>query len=301
MGFISFNEYYYRRKLEGYENGLLSDSDIYEAKQLLKVLDDLTDEGYTNLNNRMEEDFSCLTRLRNVIQKVGAAPFPIDHERLSNTTYDKEEYELEQLLGELITEAENFSGTSSNPFLVEIRKYSEWIGYEEDTAYIFLMRDALLPYVFFYSRNRDNIYPWLISRRFLEDITETENVDDDITIIHQDPAGISDALDTLGSYIDLCQFLFHTVHQGTDLVRVGTVGNDKVIGDYGDVPDLNDTDIFRFFVGECLVNQFYLILCIHRFRLLSLRCAGIDNIQKFCKYDRRYSRDRRYSQDNGWY
>lgn len=27
MGFISFNEYYYRRKLEEYENGLLSDSD----------------------------------------------------------------------------------------------------------------------------------------------------------------------------------------------------------------------------------------------------------------------------------
>ena len=182
MGFISFNEYYYRRKLEGYENGLLSDSDIYEAKQLLKVLDDLADEGYTNLNNRMEEDFSCLTRLRNVIQKVGAVPFPVDHERLSNTTYDKEEYELEQLLGELITEAENFSGTSSNPFLVEIRKYSEWIGYEEDTAYIFLMRDALLPYAFFYSKNRDNIYPWLISRRFLEGITETEDVDDDIRL-----------------------------------------------------------------------------------------------------------------------
>lgn len=180
MGFISFNEYYYRRKLEEYENGLLSDSDIYEAKQLLKVLDDLTDEGYTNLNNRMEEDFSCLTRLRNVIQKVGSTPFPIDHERLSNTTYDKEEYELEQLLGKLIAEAESFSSTSSNPFLEEIRKYSEWIGYEEDTAYIFLMRDALLPYAFFCSRNRENTYPWLISRRFLEDITETEDVDDDI-------------------------------------------------------------------------------------------------------------------------
>ena len=59
MGFISFNEEYYRRKLEEYENKILSDAEIREAKQLLKVLDDLTDEGYTNLNDTMEEDFSC--------------------------------------------------------------------------------------------------------------------------------------------------------------------------------------------------------------------------------------------------
>ena len=45
MGFISFNEEYYRRKLEEYENRILSDVEIREAKQLLKVLDDLTDVG----------------------------------------------------------------------------------------------------------------------------------------------------------------------------------------------------------------------------------------------------------------
>ena len=58
MGFISFNEEYYRRKLEEYENKILSDADICEAKQLLKVLDDLTDEGYTNLNDTMSNNRS---------------------------------------------------------------------------------------------------------------------------------------------------------------------------------------------------------------------------------------------------
>ena len=153
MGFMSFNENYYRRKLEEYEKKILSDADICEAKQLLKVLDDLTDEGYTNLNDTMEADFSCLTRLRAVLHRCGVVPFPIDHERLSDTVYGKEIY-----------------------------RYSKWIGHEIDTAYVFLMRDALLPYVFFRSRGRDNIYPWLISRRFLEDITETEYVDDDIRL-----------------------------------------------------------------------------------------------------------------------
>ena len=182
MGFMSFNENYYRRKLEEYEKKILSDADICEAKQLLKVLDDLTDEGYTNLNDTMEADFSCLTRLRAVLHRCGVVPFPIDHERLSDTVYGKNEYELEELLGNLIEEARNHSSVSGNPFLEEIYRYSKWIGHEIDTAYVFLMRDALLPYVFFRSRGRDNIYPWLISRRFLEDITETEYVDDDIRL-----------------------------------------------------------------------------------------------------------------------
>lgn len=182
MGFMSFNENYYRRKLEEYENKILSDRKIREAKQLLKVLDDLTDEGYTNLNDTMEADFSCLTRLRAVLHRCGAVPFPIDHERLSDTVYGKNEYELKELLLNLIEEARNHSSVSGNPFLKEIYRYCEWIGYEEDTAYVFLMRDALLPYVFFSSRGRDNIYPWLISRRFLEGITETEYVDDDIRL-----------------------------------------------------------------------------------------------------------------------
>ena len=60
MGFISFNENYYRNKLEEYECNDLLSADIYEAKQLLKVLDDLTDEGYTNLNDRMRFDSPSL-------------------------------------------------------------------------------------------------------------------------------------------------------------------------------------------------------------------------------------------------
>ena len=182
MGFISFNENYYRRKLEDYENRLLSDADIYEAKQLLKVLDDLADEGYTNLNDQMEAHFSCLTRLRSVLQQYGASPFPIDHERLSGTTYSNIEYELEELLSKLMIEADKQAETPGNPFLSEVYRYSEWIGHKEDTAYVFLMRDALLPYTFFCCRNRDSIHPWLISRRFLEDITETENADDEIRL-----------------------------------------------------------------------------------------------------------------------
>ena len=182
MGFISFNEKYYQQRLEVFEHKDMTSSDIYEAQQLLKVLDDLTDEGYTNLNNRMEADFSCLTRLKTILRNNGVTPFLINHERLSDTSYNNEEHELEKLLGELIMESNNYSTTSINPFLEEIRKYSDWIGYEEDTTYVFLLRDALLPYFYYRNRDRKNIYPWLIGRKFMEDITKIKYVDDDFRL-----------------------------------------------------------------------------------------------------------------------
>ena len=182
MGFVSFNETYYRQRLEELEKKTLAPEDIYKAQQLLKVLDDLTDEGYTNLNTRMEEDFSCLTRLRELLKKAGSLPIPIWHNELACTDYSKEEFELEKLLDGLIADAGNCEGTSDNSFLHSISEYCEWIGYEEDTAYVFLLRDTLLPYVYYKSRGRQNIYPWLISRKFLENITEEECVDDEIRL-----------------------------------------------------------------------------------------------------------------------
>lgn len=48
MGFLSFNEKYYAKTLERLEGRELNKSQLYEAKQLLKVLDDLLDEGIRN-------------------------------------------------------------------------------------------------------------------------------------------------------------------------------------------------------------------------------------------------------------
>lgn len=182
MGFISFNEKYYSLSLGRLENKTLTNEEIYEVKQLLKVLDDLTDEGYTNLNNQMEKDFSCITRLRDLIANANELPFTIDHERLPQTTYQEEEVELESLLELLISEAKKYNRTTSNTFLKNIHDYCEWIGKEDDTAYVFLLRDTLLPYIYYRNMGCNNIYPWLINRKFLEDITEIEYVDDDIRL-----------------------------------------------------------------------------------------------------------------------
>lgn len=201
MGFISFNETYYRQRLEALESKALTRDDIYEAQQLLKVLDDLADEGYFTLNDRMESDFSCLSRLRAVIRSAGAAPIPLEHDRLEETAYSAQEFELRELLDGMITEAGKAVRSTDSPFLKDIYAYCKWIGYEEDTAYVFLLRDALLPYMYFKSRHCERAYPWLISRRFLEDIAEVDNVDDDIRL------PIYEALESgCRAYGDFCAF-----------------------------------------------------------------------------------------------
>lgn len=182
MSFISFNENYYRQRLGALENKQLSDCDIYETQQLLKVLEDLTDEGYTELSDYVEKRFSCLTRLRALLKSAGYYPFPIEHNGLCNTSYSTEEYEISELLDVMISKAKVAESVSYYSFINNIYEYSRWIGYEEGTAYIFLLRDALLPYVYFKRKYGKSVYPWLIGRRFLENITGIKNVDDRIRL-----------------------------------------------------------------------------------------------------------------------
>ncbi len=86
MGVLSFSLNYYKDQLQKLESDIVSEETIYHAKQLLKMLDDLIDEGYKELNEKLEED----------------------------------------------------------------------------TAYIFLLRDTLLPYIYYESNSRKNIYPYLL-------------------------------------------------------------------------------------------------------------------------------------------
>ncbi len=181
MGFISFNEKYYLQKLSEFEEKNLNGSELQEVKQLLKILDDLSDEGYTALNNCLENKFHCITRLRSILEKHGETPFPVISPRISQVIYGENEFEATAFCHELINAKCN-NVSSSNDFLQEIIAYSKWIEYKNDTAYIFLLRDTLLPYIYFVSKGRKNLHPWIIGRTFLNDIAMAENIDDEIRL-----------------------------------------------------------------------------------------------------------------------
>ena len=67
MGFISFSLDYYAKELQKLESSVATEETVYHAMQLLKMLDDLLDEGYTELNKKMEEEYNGVSRLRNYL------------------------------------------------------------------------------------------------------------------------------------------------------------------------------------------------------------------------------------------
>lgn len=91
MSFISYNLDFYRNELNKLETTAVSEKTIYRAKQLLKMLDDLLDEGYTELNKVLEEKYSGVSTLRAYLKSHNAEPFPIYRNHISENEveYDK--------------------------------------------------------------------------------------------------------------------------------------------------------------------------------------------------------------------
>lgn len=203
MGFISFNLEYYKNEIETLENASASEEAIYRAKQLLKALDDLLDEGYTQLNEEMENAYSGVSRLKAYLARNHAEPFPIYRKKLldNDVEYERKPCELAEAIKDLTANAVNSAGVYCNAFLAELIRFCKWVGYDENTAYVFLLRDTLLPYVYYQSKNVKNIYPWLLGRKTLTALTGNENVDDEIR------ASIFRALEVekCSNYKDFCR------------------------------------------------------------------------------------------------
>ena len=99
MGFISFSLNYYISELQELESSIASPEIIYKAKQLLKMLDDLLDEGCTELTNSLEKLCQGISRLRK---------------------YLSDNIELSQAINDLTANTRKSTLTSEDQFLTEI-------------------------------------------------------------------------------------------------------------------------------------------------------------------------------------
>lgn len=209
MGFISYSLNYYIDELQKIESISANAETVYRAKQLLKMLDDLLDEGYTELNEALESTCQGVSRLRKFLYDNNAEPFSTLKKSVSESemVYEREETELIYAINELVTGATKNKTTTENPFLASINCFCNWIGYEEDTAYIFLLRDTLLPYIHYQAKNRTRIYPWLLGRKTLEAIAGKECIDDEIRASIINALEIGDCED----YNGFCRFVLKDI------------------------------------------------------------------------------------------
>lgn len=177
MGFLSFNEKYYTEALRRLEGRTLDRGEVYEVKQLLKLLDDLLDEGYTLLNRALEEKYGAVSRLRAILKAHNAEPFPVQKRIFSNMAYGDTEMDVEEVCRRLSKRTQRGITPSDAPFLADLINYCRWIPQQPDTAYVFLLRDAFLPYLYFKGSGKSGLYPWVINRDFLWQIAGKDTDD----------------------------------------------------------------------------------------------------------------------------
>lgn len=179
MGFESFNLKYYKEELQKLDMSKPNNDTIYHARQLKKMLDDLIDEGYTNLSEDIEKAFKGVSRLESYIKENGTTPFPIYKIKFDDLVFTElKDVELNRAIEKLATDGKSHPTMSDNPFLAELIDFCEWIGHEKDTAYIFLLRDTLLPYIYHKEKYGEHVYPWLLNRQTLAYITGNPFIDD---------------------------------------------------------------------------------------------------------------------------
>ncbi len=182
MGFLSYNLRFYDHELKKLEAHPATETGIYRARQLLRMLDDLTDEGYTELNTLLEREIHGVSRLQKYLKENHTAPFRTcaNYPDTKTLSYSEDETELNQAILNAVNEANRFSPATILPFTDKLRRFCQWVGYEADTAYIFLLRDTLLPFVYYLGQGRSNIHPWLLGRKSFAELTGNQHADDEI-------------------------------------------------------------------------------------------------------------------------
>lgn len=182
MGFVSYCSGFYRRELAELESAPATEAALNYARRLLRVLDDLSYEGYNELAARLEAEFFGVTRLRGYLKRNHTEPFAAVGARsdIRNISYSTQETELMTAVLQTVNSVDGITEAERMPMTDKLQDFCRWVGYDDKTAYIFLLRDMLLPFVYYYGQGRERIYPWLLSRSSFEKLVGRENADDEI-------------------------------------------------------------------------------------------------------------------------
>lgn len=200
MGFISFNLNYYKNKIEYYEGHGIDKKDLLEAKRLLKMIYDLLDEGYDDLYNALQIEYRGVDRLEKALRDRKEEPFQILTSNRRDCEYRNESIELKRYINDLIYKSLYIKKSEENYYIDEIINFCKSIKYENDCAYVFLLRDVFLPYIYFKKHYEYNTYPWIISRSLFNLMYERDFDDIIRTIIFDAREKFSENFEKFSNY-----------------------------------------------------------------------------------------------------
>ena len=174
MHYIPYMLKYLPKKFEEYNNSKnITKAQIHEAQMLLKEILDLKDQGYMNSYNTLVKNLDAVNVLSIFLNNNDAEIIrPIKKIGKVKPTYNEEEFELSHYIEKMKSYINNITNDESqDPLILDIMNYTKWLykDFDNDTTYIFLLRDTFLPYLAFdyWQDNNNNIKPWLIGRKWL--------------------------------------------------------------------------------------------------------------------------------------
>ena len=96
MGFLTYSMDFHRRECRRLQNEAPTADTLCRARRLLKLLDDLLDEGYAELAERLEAEQMGPSFLRGYLREHHADPFPMPAKEFDarKLSYGTEEIEL---------------------------------------------------------------------------------------------------------------------------------------------------------------------------------------------------------------
>lgn len=204
MGFLSYNLQYYKNQIDVLKSSPANDESLLLARRLLKILYDIYDEGYTALSDELNK-MGVIRDLNTYIITNGGSPFELPNviKEFENITYSDKAIELELAIDDAMLLAENTFETIQSSIINDIKSFCDWIGYEEEIAYIFLLRDTLLPYIYYKRKGVQNIHPWILSRSTLKLLSSKKNPDDGIreAIYSALEYGCTDSFDAFRDFV----------------------------------------------------------------------------------------------------
>lgn len=178
----------FEKKLKYFEklnkNKKVEFENVHEAQMLLKEILDLKDQGYIQSYNTMSTKIDAVNRLTNFITSNGYKIIkPLKNKKEKDIAYTKQAVpfqKYEEKINKLLKD--KTAEKSENNLINDIYNYSLNLfkDYNKDTAYVFLLRDTLLPYLAFKewtnNNNINNVYPWIVCRKFLAQYPSEENL-----------------------------------------------------------------------------------------------------------------------------
>lgn len=163
---------FYKKQITKFESQKrLNKDDLIKCQQMLQIIDN--NKNYYPKQHKAMLEIDAYARLNNLLKKYKMKPLGLFNEPMhEKPIFESKEVLLSDWLKNIKNNIKITKKSKNNQiFLQDLKEYGKWVlkNNDKNTAYVFLLRDMLLPYL--YAQNalrKENIFPFLFGRKLIK-------------------------------------------------------------------------------------------------------------------------------------